>query len=85
MRLPAEICDSLKNLLFNNLNRENQVARADVVNHIQTLYNLTEAGVHAVEVLCVLAVVADEELRATSILASVSHRHHATVVVLTLG
>ena len=37
--------------------RENQIARANVVNHIQTLDNLTKAGVYAIEVLGILAVV----------------------------
>ena len=62
MRLPTDICDSLKKLLFNNRYRENQVAWANIVNHIQSLHNLAEASVYAVEVLCVLTVVADKEL-----------------------
>ena len=49
-------------LLLHNSNRENQIAWADVVNHINALHNLAEAGVYAVEVLGVLAAVADEEL-----------------------
>ena len=56
------MCDSLMKLLFNNGDREDQVAWTDVVNHIFSLHNLTEAGVYAVEVLGVLAAVADEEL-----------------------
>ena len=40
---------------------------------------------YAIEVLGVHTIVADKELRATRILASVRHREHATVVVLTLG
>ena len=39
---------------------------------------------YAVEVLGIATVVADKELRATSVLASVCHREHATVVILTL-
>ena len=66
-------------------NREDKVARANVVNYIFALDNLAEAGVYAIEVLGVATVVADEELRATGILASVRHREHTSVVVLTLG
>ena len=72
-------------LLFDNRNREDQIAGADVVDNVDTLHNLAEACVHAVEVLGVLAVVADEELRAAGILATVSHRHYAAVVVLAWG
>ena len=43
-------------------NRENEVARANIVNHILAFDNLTEAGVNAIEVLCVAAIVADKEL-----------------------
>ena len=60
-------------LLFNNSYRENKVARTNVVDNIKTLNNLTEACVHAVEVLGVHAVVADEELRTTSVRATVCH------------
>ena len=75
----------IEQLLLDNRNRENQVAGTDVVDDIEALDNLAEAGVHAVEVLGVLAVVADEELRAAGILATVGHRHYAAVVVLAWG
>ena len=68
----AEESDKLK-LLFANSNREYQVAGADIVNYVEAVNYFAEAGVYAVEVLCVLAVVADEELRATSVLAAVRH------------
>ena len=74
-----------KNLLLDNRNRENQVAGADVVDDIEAFDNLAEAGVNAVEVLGVLAVVTDEELRAAGVLAAVGHRHYAAVVVLAWG
>ena len=60
-------------LLFGNCYRENQITRTNIVNYILVLDNLAEAGVNAVEVLGIVAVVADEELRATSVLASVCH------------
>ena len=69
-------------LLLCDCYRENQVAGANIVNYVQALYNLTEAGVYAVQVLSVAAVMADKELRATCVAASVSHRQYATVVVL---
>ncbi len=74
-----------ENLLLDNCNRENQVAGADVVDDIEALDDLAEAGVYAVEVLGVLAIVADEELRAAGVLTSVSHRHNAAIVVLAWG
>ena len=49
-------------LLLCDCYRKNQIAGADVVNHVQALYNLTEAGVYAVQVLCVAAVMTDKEL-----------------------
>ena len=49
-------------LLLDDLNREDKVTTADVVNHIQTLDNLTKAGVHSVKVLGVLAIHTDKEL-----------------------
>jgi hypothetical protein len=49
-------------LLLNDGYRKNQVAWADVVYNIKSLYNLTKAGVYTVKVLCVSAIVADEEL-----------------------
>ena len=60
-------------LLLNDGDAQNKVAWADVVDNVNTLNHLAEAGVYAVKVLCVGAVVADEELRAASILTSVSH------------
>lgn len=70
-------------LLLHDGDGEDEVAGADVVNHIQALDNLAEAGVNSVEVLGVLAVVADEKLRATRIFAPMGHRKHTPVVVLT--
>ena len=49
-------------LLLGNCDREDQIAWADVVYNINTLDDLAEAGVYAVEVLGIHAVVADEEL-----------------------
>jgi hypothetical protein len=49
-------------LLLCDCYRENQIAGANVVNHVQALHNLTEAGVYAVQVLSIATVVADEEL-----------------------
>ena len=72
-------------LLLNDGDAQNKVAWVDVVNNVNTLNHLAEAGVYAVKVLCVGAVVADEELRAAGIFAAVRHREYATVVVLTLG
>jgi hypothetical protein len=61
-------------LLLNDCYRKNQVAWADVVYNIKSLYNLAKAGVYTVKVLSVATVVADEELRAACIFASVCHR-----------
>jgi hypothetical protein len=72
-------------LLLHDCYRKNQIAWADIVNYIHTLDNLAKAGVNAIEVLGIAAVVADEELRTSGILASVCHREDATVVILTLG
>jgi hypothetical protein len=72
-------------LLLSNRYRQNQVAGADIVDNIQALDNLAKAGVYAIEVLGVHTIVADKELRATSVRTTVCHRQHATVVVLTLG
>jgi hypothetical protein len=41
--------------------------------------------VYAVEVLSIHTVMADEELRASSVRATVRHREYTAVVVLTLG
>ena len=49
-------------LLFADSNREYQVAGADIVDYVESVNYLAEAGVYAVEVLCVLTVVADKEL-----------------------
>ena len=70
--------------IFLDCNREDKVARADIVDNILALHHLAKAGVNAVKVLGVAAVVADEELRATGILATMRHREHTSVVVLTL-
>lgn len=69
-------------LLPDDADREDAVAAADVVDDIEPLDNLPEAGVHAVEVPCILAVHADEELRATGVASGVGHREHAAVVAL---
>ena len=81
----AGVFTTIRWLLLDDANRKDEVARADVIDHIDTLDNLTEAGVHAIEVLCVHTVMADEELRTAGIWATMSHREHATVVILTLG
>ena len=49
-------------LLFGNRYRKDQIAWADIVDYILALYDLTKAGVNAVEVLGVHTVVADKEL-----------------------
>jgi hypothetical protein len=49
-------------LLLNDCDREDEVARTDIVDYIYALYNLAEAGVYTVEVLGVHTVVADEKL-----------------------
>ena len=72
-----------RGLFLNNHNLFNQIALTDGIENIQTFENLAEASVNAVQVLRVLAVVADEELRTTSVLASVGHRENAAVVILT--
>ena len=53
---------SLGRLLLYDCHREDQIAWADIVDYILALYHLTEAGVNAIEVLCIATVVADEEL-----------------------
>ena len=74
-----------KHLFLYDCNREDKIARADIVDYILALYNFAKAGVNAIEVLSVATVVADKELRTACVLASVSHRENAAVVVLTLG
>ena len=75
-------CEDKKKLSFHNHNLLNQVALTNCVENIEPIENLAEAGVNAVKVLRVLTVVANEELRAARVLACVSHREHAAVVVL---
>ena len=53
--------------------REDKVARTYIINHIQPLNNLTKASMNTIKVLSISAVVADEELRASGILATMSH------------
>lgn len=78
-------CNAERKLLLDDANRENQIAGADIIDNIQALNHFTKAGVHTVEVLRILAIVADEELRAARILASVGHRKHTAIVVLARG
>ena len=54
--------DYVRGLLLGNPNRKNQISTAYIVNDIQTLHDLTKAGVDSVQVLSVLAVHADKEL-----------------------
>jgi len=49
-------------LLFDDADRENFIATTDVIDHIQPLDHLSEAGVVAVEVLRVHSIETDEEL-----------------------
>ncbi len=72
-------------LISLDCNREDEVARTNIVDNIFALYDLAEAGVYAVEVLRVATIVADKELRATRILATMRHREDASVVILALG
>src|SRR3954467_13757699 len=58
------------------------VSALDRVHHLHPLGHLTEDGVLAIQVR--LTRVADEELRAAGVLASVSHRERAGVVHLLL-
>jgi len=58
------------------------VTRANRVDDFESLHNLAEAGVVAVEVRGVLAAVAHEELRTTRIATGVRHREDAAIVTL---
>ena len=80
--LDSPLRENRGGLLLGDADRENQVARTDVVDHLDAFDHAAEAGVHAVEVLRVLAVQADEELRAARVLAAVGHREYAAVVAL---
>ena len=62
MRVSTWTPSNAFSLLLDNCHREDQIAGTDIVNHILTLYDLAEAGVNAIEVLRVAAIVADEEL-----------------------
>lgn len=72
-------------LLLDNGYREDQIAGANIVYHVETLHHAAETGVNAVEMLRILAVMADEELRTAGIPAAMRHRQHAAVVILALG
>ena len=54
----------------------------DLVNHFVTFHHMTEASVHAIEMLSVLAVVANKELTTARVFACMRHREYATVVIL---
>jgi hypothetical protein len=60
-------------LLLYDCDRENKIARTNIVDNILTLDNLTKASVDAVKMLSILTIVADEELRASRILTAMSH------------
>jgi len=82
--LNCELPTDTSGVLFNNGDAFDEVAWANGIDNLDTIDHLAETGVYTVKVLSVLTVVADEELRATSVPASMSHGKHSSVVVLTL-
>lgn len=69
-------------LLIKNIDAFDKVALLDGVDNIEAVDDAAETGVDAIEMLGIGAVVADEELAAAGVLASMSHGQDATVVVL---
>ena len=63
----------------------NHVVGAYQIDDIETFDHFAETSVHAVEMLRILTVVADKELTAASVLASMGHREDTTIVVLLGG
>ena len=69
---------------LDNLHAEG-VALVDLLNEVEAFCDFAKAGVVAVEVGGVLAVVDDEELGAAGVSACVGHAQHALVVVLVVA
>ena len=57
----------------------------DFVNDIHAFDHLSEAGMYTIKVLCIHAVVADEELAAAGVFASMCHGEDTAVVPLARG
>lgn len=60
----------------------NFVTCTNLVNHIEAFYYLAKAGMVAIEVLRILAAMADKELGASGVAAGMRHGKNAAVVVL---
>lgn len=72
-------------LLFDYFDALDKVAGIDIIDYVEPFDHLAEAGVHAVEMLSVGAVVADEELAAACVFACMGHGEYAAVVILFFG
>ena len=73
---------TIKTLFLFNSYFFNLASLTNLVEHVQSFYNSTEASVLAVEVLGVFAGKADEKLRTASVTSCVCHRENSAVVVL---
>jgi hypothetical protein len=60
--------------LFTNHYLHDFIARSDGVDHFQAIDNFSEDGMYAIQMLCVGAVVADEELLTAGVLSGMRHR-----------
>src|SRR5699024_8491343 len=69
-------------LLLHDAHGHNPVARTDCIDNIESFDHFAETRMYPVEVLRVLPVAADEELRAARVPAAVRHGQHASVMVL---
>ena len=69
-------------MVFKDFDVQNQVALADLVDHVEPFDHAAETGVHAVQVRRIRAVHADEKLRSAGVLAAMRHRQYAPVVIL---
>ena len=77
-------CQATASSVVDDLNAEG-VALVDLFHNVDALSNLPKAGVVAVEVCGVFAVVDNEELRSSSVSACMGHAEHTLVVVLVVA
>ena len=72
-RLPFIELDRVFLSLFQNFNLLNDVTLSDIINHIQAVNHLAEAGVVTIKVSGIIPAMANEKLAATGISATVGH------------
>jgi hypothetical protein len=71
-----------KLFLLRNHHLLHHIALTDSINHIQAFYHFSEYRMIPVKMLCVGTGVTNEELRSSSVAASMRHGQHTAIVIL---